>query len=210
MWAEGGSRLAQALGGAGKSSVNIEPLLDQLRAVSNDALRDALQDHKLTIGLGKFATAFQCIGTCHDLMDLDAPISRRTDASDLVQRGGRLRAAVIFMAFSALCYMRSEHLERGLDHVPQDSALRPFRDIYRAGCIRAGEDTLVQHIRNAMTHGTFQLLDGFEVRFVDRSWSETLSIPQLMELCEHVHRLYHEAFEESVPRPPHWSRYGLQ
>jgi hypothetical protein len=40
----------------------------------------------------------------------------------------------------------------------------------------------------------------------------------LKELCEHVHRLYHEAVhvevprpsDWEVPRPPHWSKYGGQ
>jgi len=112
------------------------------------------------------------------------------------------------MTFTALCYMRSEHLERGLDNVPETSPLRPFRDIYRAGCTRRGEDTLVQHIRNSLTHGTFRLSRTPDVMFTDRDWQETLKLAQLMELCEHVHRLYHEAFAQEVPRPGHWSRYG--
>jgi hypothetical protein len=127
---------------------------------------------------------------------------------ELEHRGGRLRASVVFMVYTALCYMRSEHLERGLDQVPPESALRPFRDIYRSGCKKQGEDTLVQHIRNSLAHGSFELGSAFEVCFTDREWSETISVPQLRELCEHVHRLYHEAFSEPVPRPPHWDSYG--
>jgi hypothetical protein len=99
--------------------------------------------------------------------------------------------------------MRSEHLERGLDHVPEDSPLRPFRDIYRAGCMRRGEDTLVQHLRNSLAHGTFRLgLEVPEVVFTDREWSETLPACHLMELCDHVHRLYHEAFPVADGDPP--------
>ena len=124
--------------------------------------------------------------------------------------GGRLRASLVFMIYTALCYMRSEHLERGLDDVHLDSPLRPFRDIYRSGCKKQGEDTLVQHIRNSLAHGTFELGTAFEVRFHDREWQEAISVPQLLELCEHVHRLYHEAFSEPVPRPPHWQKYGAR
>ncbi|MEF8747840.1 MAG: hypothetical protein V5B31_08410 [Candidatus Accumulibacter propinquus] len=188
--------------------MNIEPLLDQLRAVSNDALLAALRDHELVIATDKFATAFQCVAACHELSMMEARSGGPPGIPDLALRGGRLRAGVVFMVFTTLCHMRSEHLERGLDAVLLDSALRPFRDIYRAGCMKLGEDTLVQHIRNSMAHGSFQLRKAYEVQFVDRSWRETLPVPHLLELCEHVHRLYHEAFSERVPRPPHWSKYG--
>ncbi len=188
--------------------MDIEPLLDQLRAVSNDALLAALRDHKLVIATDKFATAFQCVAACHELSMMEGRSGGPPGVPDLALRGGRLRAGVVFMVFTTLCYMRSEHLERGLDAVPLDSALRPFRDIYRAGCLKLGEDTLVQHIRNSMAHGSFQLGKAYEIQFVDRSWRETLPVPQLLELCEHVHRLYHEAFSKPVPRPPHWSKYG--
>jgi hypothetical protein len=114
------------------------------------------------------------------------------------------------MVFSTLCYMRSEHLERGLDDVPESSPLRAFRDIYRAGSIKRGEDTLVQHVRNSLAHGSFQLGKSPEITFIDREWQETLALDQILELCEHVHRLYHEAFSGGVPRPSHWSRYGQE
>ncbi len=76
--------------------------------------------------------------------------------------------------------------------------------------MKVGEDTLVQHIRNSLAHGTFRLGRTPEIVFTDRGWQETLAVSQLMELCEHVHRLYHEAFTDEVPRPPHWSKYGGQ
>ena len=188
--------------------MDITPLLEQLRVVSNEELRVALHAESLSISASKFQTAFQCVAASHDLSRPDIDFRGPPDVSEQVIRGGRLRASAVFMVFSALCFMRSEHLERGLDYVPEDSPLRPFRDVYRAGCIRRGEDTLVQHIRNAVAHGTFELGQTPQITFNDREWRETLELDQLMELCEHVHRLYHEAFSESVPRPPHWSKYG--
>jgi hypothetical protein len=187
--------------------MDIEQLLGRLRTISNDELRAALMGQRLAIDNEKFATAFQCVAASHDLstnMFFNGP----PDVPDHVIRGGRLRASVVFMVFSTLCYMRSEHLERGLDSVPEHSPLRAFRDIYRTGCIRQGDDTLVQHIRNSLAHGSFRLGRSMDVLFIDRAWQESLSIPQLLELCEHVHRLYHEAFSETVPRPRHWSKYG--
>lgn len=188
--------------------MDIGPLLERLRAVSNDDLRASLRTQYLSIDDVKFQTAFQCVAASHDLSRPDIDFQGPTDVAPQVIRGGRLRASAVFMVFSTLCYMRSEHLERGLDDVPESSPLRAFRDIYRAGCIKRGEDTLVQHIRNALAHGSFQLGQSPEITFIDRGWQETLALDQIMELCEHVHRLYHEAFSEVVPRPPQWSRYG--
>lgn len=176
--------------------------------VSNDDLRDSLQTQHLSIDNAKFQTAFQCVAASHDLCHPDIDFRGPPNVPAQVIRGGRLRASAVFMVFSTLCYMRSGHLERGLDDVSEESPLRPFRDIYRAGSIKDGEDTLVQHIRNALTHGTFQPGQSPEITFIDREWQETLALDQIMELCEHVHRLYHEAFSDVVPRPAHWSSYG--
>ena len=188
--------------------MDIEPLLERLRAVSNDDLHAALLNQHLGISEEKFQTAFQCVGASHDLGRADIDLRGPPDIPKQVIRGMRLRASVVFMVFSTLCYMRSEHLERGLDAVPEGSPLRAFRDIYRAGRAKQGEGTLVQHIRNAFAHGTFRLSGAPEVSFKDRAWQETLTVAQLMELCEHVHRLYHEAFSDKIARPPHWSKYG--
>jgi hypothetical protein len=189
--------------------MDVQPLLERLRAISNDELCVALRAERLLdISVEKFAVAFQCIAACHDLGRPDVDFHGPPDLPQEVIRGQRLRASVVFMTFSTLCYMRSEHLERCLDQVPETSSLRPFRDIYRVGCMKRGEDTLVQHIRNALAHGTFRMGRTPEIEFTDRDWLETLAVDQLMELCEHVHRLYHEAFDKEVPRPRHWSRYG--
>jgi hypothetical protein len=198
--------------------MDITPLLERLRAVSNDELRSALRSEHLGISEEKFQTAFQCIAASHDLSRSDIDFGGPPDMPGQVIRGHRLRASVVFMTFSTLCYMRSEHLERGLDGVSEKSPLRPFRDIYRAGCMRIREDTLVQNIRNSLAHGTFRLGRTPESVFMDRGWQETLVVSQLKELCEHVHRLYHEAVHVENPRPshwevarpPHWSKYGGQ
>jgi len=188
--------------------VNIQPLLEGLRQVSNDDLRSALLAHQLNIGREKFQTAFECVASSHDLGSQATTFDGPPDIPAQVVSGGRLRASTVFMVFSTLCYMRSEHLERGLDAVPETSPLRAFRDVYRTGCTKRGDDTLVQHIRNSLAHGSFQLGRTPEITFTDRGWQETLEVDQLMELCEHVHRLFHEAFSDTVSRPPHWAKYG--
>ena len=56
--------------------------------------------------------------------------------------------------------------------LPEDSPLRPFRDIFRAGCSKQGDDTLAQHIRNSLAHGTFEIAQHkLEISFEDRNWT---------------------------------------
>jgi hypothetical protein len=176
--------------------MDLKLLLAQLRAVSDDDLRGALKQERLTITNDKYTTAFSCIAVAYDLRSLDFTV--RTAPPDIPAeslRQNRQRASIIFLTFTALQYMRSEHLERGLDHVGDGSPLRPFRDIFRAGCAKNGDDTFTQHIRNSLAHGTFEVAQQkLEIIFKDRDWNATVTFDDLWELCRHVHRLYHEAF----------------
>lgn len=189
--------------------MDISPLLVRLRAVSNDELRAALRSERLEIENERFQIAFQCVAASYDLSRPETALGGPPGVPLKVVQSHRFRASIIFLLYSTLCYMRSKHLERGLDEVPQVSPLRPFRDIYRTGRMAHGEDTVVQHIRNSLAHGSFQLQIAPKIVFSDRAWREEFDVSQLKELCEHVHRLYHEAFGEEVQRPPHWSRFGL-
>ena len=188
--------------------MDITPLLERLRAVSNDELHAALRSAGLVISNEKFQTAFLCVAASHNVKKDDVDFNGPPNIRKEVIRNHPRRASIVFMTFSTLCFMRSDHLERGLDAVPKDSTLRAFRDIYRSGKKQLGEDTLVQHIRNSITHGTFRFEGTLEIVFTDKTWEETLPISQLKELCEHVHRFYHEAVPGGFPRPPHWSKYG--
>jgi hypothetical protein len=79
--------------------------------------------------------------------------------------------------------------------VPASSPLRPFRDIFLSGCLPRGEDTIVQHMRNSLAHGTFNLSkDCATVQFQDRSWAGSFTIDDILSLCEQVYRFYCAAF----------------
>jgi hypothetical protein len=122
--------------------MNLKPLLAQLRAVSDDELRRGLQQERLSITAEKYTTAFSCIAVAYNLRSFDFAV--RTAPPDIPAeslRQNRQRASIVFLVFTTLQYMRSEHLERGLDHVSEGSPLRPFRDIFRAGCVKQGENT---------------------------------------------------------------------
>jgi hypothetical protein len=47
--------------------MDLQPLLAQLRAVSDEDLRHALQAERLTISADKYTTAFSCIAVAYDL-----------------------------------------------------------------------------------------------------------------------------------------------
>lgn len=176
--------------------MNLKPLLARLSAVSDEELRRALREEHLTITADKYTTAFSCVAVAYNLRAFDFAV--RTAPADISAeslRQNRQRASIVFLVFTALQYMRSEHLERGLDHVAEGSPLRPFRDIFRAGCAKQGEDTFAQHIRNSLAHGSFEVAQQkLEVIFQDRNWKAAVSFDDLWDLCRHVHRLYHEAF----------------
>src|SRR5262245_7237886 len=109
-------------------AMNLKPLLAQLHGVSDGELRRALQEERLSITADKYTTAFSCIGVAYNLRTFDFEF--RTAPPDIPAEGlrqHRQRASIVFLVLTALQYMRSEHLERGLDHVAEDSPLRPFR-----------------------------------------------------------------------------------
>jgi hypothetical protein len=104
-----------------------------------------------------------------------------------------------FRAYTAFVFMRSEHLERGLDGVPDDSPIRPFRDFFRSGCRSRNDDTIAQHIRNALAHGTVEIKNLSTVVFSDRDWHGEIALEQFVDgLCEQILRFYFAAFEANA------------
>lgn len=95
--------------------------------------------------------------------------------------------------YVAMVYMRSQHLEDGLEMVVEGSSLFPFKQ-YLGRC---REGTIAQHIRNAFSHGTFQLSDDLQsVTFIDRNWNATVLTSNFIDdFCGQVFRLYGAALE---------------
>src|SRR5207302_1993351 len=77
-------------------TMDITPLLERLRTVSNDELRAALRSEHLGISNEKFQTAFQCVGASHDLSRPDIDFRGPPDMPEEVIRGHRLKASVVF------------------------------------------------------------------------------------------------------------------
>ncbi len=115
--------------------------------------------------------------------------------------GIRNTSVLLLRLYASLVYMRSAALERGLDSVPADSRLSLFKQLYRSGCVKKGEDTLPQRIRNALCHGGVEFLDNGDLRFTDRGSEVEIPGHQVNDLCHHIYRLYCLAFEARHEQP---------
>lgn len=179
------------------STQNITQLLMDLQSVSDSMLEKELANIRIHINSSKFHNAFSAYGLSKLLSGLEPDILRGGVIGIPAPELEGIRWAGIFMirAYVCLVYMRSEVLERKLDSVATTSPLRPFRDAFRSGCLPRGEGTIVQHMRNALAHGTFELSkDCSIVTFKDRNWTESFTVNDVFSLCEQVFRFYCAAF----------------
>jgi hypothetical protein len=183
---------------------NITQLLMDLQSISDSSLEQGLQGIAVNIDDDKFHNAFSAYGLSKLLLILDQDVLRgkTTGIPKAALEGIRLSGVFMIRTYVCLVYMRSEVLERGLDHVPASSPLRLFRDIFRSGCLPRGEDTIVQHMRNSLAHGSFHLSNDFAtVEFKDRNWAGSFSVEDVFSLCEQVFRFYCAAFRVNRNSP---------
>lgn len=177
---------------------DIKEALVALEGIPDETLRRELR--ALDLGLDpKFHLAFSSYGLTKFLSAVPSDVLLKTTQGipGPALEGIRWSGALLFRAYTAFLYMRSDTLERRLDTLPTSSPLRPFRDFFRAGSHKKDEATPAQHIRNALAHGTFVISEDMsKVRFTDRSWSEELTSSDVFDrLCHQVFRFYLAAFE---------------
>jgi hypothetical protein len=179
---------------------DVSLILSQLDDIPDSALREELHGRFKGLTENRFNTAFSAYGVTRRLEQLDdrtfAGGSAGIDAESL--RGIRYRAVRLMRMYVTLVYMRSDVLERGLDDVVEGSKLNYFKQLYRSGCRKKGEDTLPQHIRNALCHGGVDFLDNGDVHVKDQGFDEVFDGSQLDEICKQVYRLYCLAYEARV------------
>lgn len=180
------------------SVTDLSLVLSMLNRVTDDDLRRELAKHNLRISDAKFDLAFSAYGVTrwisglpNSVLSINAPHLPH-DQLDRI----RWNAVFFFRAYTAFVFMRSEHLERGLDRIPDDSPIRPFRDFFRSGCRNRNDDTIAQHIRNALAHGTVEIENLSIAVFHDRDWQGKIALSQFVDgLCEEIFRFYCAAFE---------------
>lgn len=184
---------------------NLESIADAMSKVSDDELRDELRKYDLNISEEKYEIAFSAFGfsdwmsgICVDILKVGAPPVPETELNAI-----RWRAVFTLRSYVAFVYMRSEHLENGLDKVLDGSPLRIYRDFFRKGSKNDGGVTIAQHIRNALCHGTFELSNDLKIASfrdkhpsTDKVWSAKISTKTFLdELCPQIRKLYFCAYE---------------
>ncbi|MFZ6032215.1 MAG: hypothetical protein ACOYVE_02785 [Melioribacter sp.] len=176
----------------------INNIIQKLNQVSDNKLKNELQKYKLSISIDKYNTAFSCFGVTKLLSGLDVDIVRgglKEIPAPYIE-GIRWSSIIVFRAYITFVYMRSDILERGLDRVDNSSCLKVYKEVFRAGCRNKSEDTLAQHIRNSLCHGSFKISDDFNIiQFNDRKWNIHINVKEFDSLCYHIYRLYRLAFE---------------
>ena len=181
--------------------LQLQPVLQSLQSVSDDDLRTGLQTLNLRIPESKLAVAFSAYGLTNFLSgaSLNDIRSNVVGIPDEQVNAIRLRGVFVFRAYVTFCYMRSDHLESGLDGVGDASPLNPFRSFFRKG--EKAQTTIAQHIRNSLAHGTFDLSEDFKcVEFIDRKWRAKLGAEDFVDgLCKEVFRFYAAALHAQRP-----------
>ena len=178
--------------------------VNKLASIRDDALQKELQKlhSEFEISEDKFIQAlsfYSCSDAVAriDLQTLRSLLNIPSDVSNSDLDGNRWRSAFIHRAYATFVYMRSEHLEKRLDYVKDNSPIRPFRDFFRSGSIKYGTDTVAQHIRNSLCHGSFTITRDLKyVEFVDYDWKAKVGCDLFYnKLCDEIKRFYLRAFE---------------
>lgn len=183
-------------------TTDLESWTNNFISINDDTLRNELRKLSFQINDAKFTQAFGFYGFSEvvarsDLSMIRSLLNVPSDVSNSDLDDIRWRAAFVHRTYAAFVYMRSELMEKGLDSVEDSSPIRPFRDFFRSGPQKSNGDTIAQHIRNSLCHGSFTISSNLiHVEFEDRKWFAKVECQQVYHgLCEQVKRLYLRAFE---------------
>lgn len=140
-------------------NVCVGSMLKKLDELDDGQIKEALIEHDLGIDENKYQVAFSSYGVAAHIAKSSIDILKPVDSShtDSVMRGIQHSATILFCAYTTFVYMRSKHLEKGLDTVSANSVLDTYKNIFRSGSKKQCTDTLAQRIRNALCHGTFEI-----------------------------------------------------
>lgn len=184
--------------------LDLKLMISQLKKVSDDEIITSLKAYDLGITDSKFQMAFSTYGVTRWLSGLpleclkfNAPQIPESELDAV-----RWRSVFVYRAYVVFVYMRSSHLERGLDKLDDNNALTPFKKFFRSGKKKDKSDTVAQHVRNSLSHGTFELSNDLQnVIFIDQDWRCEFSVTDFIDdLCDQVHRLYACAYEAGLQR----------
>lgn len=185
----------------------IEGWSRELAAVDDSQIVTAVRASHFSLPETKFKISASCLGALHVLNQLLLPDFHRRS---LLRSRNQAYAAktiseVVLLGYVCFVYMWSEQLERGLDDLPVDSEAHVFRKIFRLGSKRTCDDSVAQHIRNSMAHGSFTLssqddeidpavFPGETLVLRDRDWVGAFDIGEFTLVCLQVRRFYRCAY----------------
>lgn len=181
------------------SIVNIEDIISDLSSVPTDIIMAELRKLEVDISDSKFHHVFSAYGLSNFISGAPLHVLRgNTETPDDEMNGIRWNGVFIIRGYVAMVLMRSNHLERGLDAIHEESPLIPFKKHLRAG--KRGEETITQHIRNAFSHGSYEFESNMQIiTFQDRDWRASIKTSQFLDgLCEQVFRFYMAAYESKL------------
>ncbi len=180
---------------------DLNPLLTELKAVSDADLSAALSRYNLCISDNKLHAAFSAYGLSNFLSGASiATLRSNTNVQDAQLNAIRWTGIILLRGYVAMVYMRSNVLEQGLRNVEQNDSIYPFSRAFRSGNIRNGQGTIAQHIRNSYSHGTFELSAELDtIKFTDNKWAATLKTEEFIDgFCYQVFRLYAAALSHAA------------
>lgn len=174
--------------------------LKGLQNVTDEDMCAALVDTDLKIDSDKFNFAFSGITVPEFFSNLpdevirnNAGFSSHCDVSTL-ESFSTIKSFSIFIikGYIAFLYMRSDTLEKGLERLPEKSALSPYRNFFS----KSNPKTPAQHIRNALAHGHISInRDKKKLEFIDGDWSALIGFETFDNFCNEIKRFYIQAYK---------------
>lgn len=145
-------------------------LIKKIESIDKDELKKSIKDFAFELEDQKFNVAFSCYGIAKRLNNID-PIHLIDEETQFIKLEDveiiKAEASLILKLYTCFVYMRSDILERRLDGVSDKSCLFYYQKLFRKG--KNGEMTIPQHIRNSLSHGTFEMNKG-KIKFKDCCW----------------------------------------
>jgi hypothetical protein len=179
----------------------IRKQVNNFESVSDEDLRRGLAHINFRLDEEKFIIAGSCYGATVVLGSLTVDTFRRhfglpAEATDIYAERIRIQGSIVLRAYVCFVFMRSDELEQGLDNVPEESPLWPFRNFFRKGNPKKGDDSIAQHIRNSLAHGSFRFArQEAALIFEDRGWKAKMDVNLIDRICAEVKRFYWCAYE---------------
>lgn len=201
----------------------IKDYISKLKEINYDDFREELKKYGFQINNDKFFITFSCYGATKLLLSLDLETFKggiNYIPQDILKKI-RVCSVVILRAYSTFVYMRSDELENKLNNVENNSCLNIYKEIFRKGTKKDNSDTLAQHIRNSLCHGTFCFNDNLtEITFIDKDpyskgeWKANISVEDFDFLCKSIYIFYEIVFEELILKnkwnAPHLTWKGIR